>query len=129
MLDGNVSAAALGLVDVIAPLRDGSLSAIGIAARRRFGLLPDTPVLDEGGIPLSAFVRCGVGVPAGTPADIIDRINHDLAQAMQAPDIRERLAALGLEPATSTPQEFADIIREDTKRIQRLVRAGKISAD
>jgi tripartite-type tricarboxylate transporter receptor subunit TctC len=71
VLDGNVSAAALGLSAVIGDLRGGNLSAIGIAARRRFGLLPDTPVLDEGGIPLSAFIRRGIAVPAGTPPDVI----------------------------------------------------------
>ncbi len=71
VLDGNVSAAALGLSEVIGDLQDGSLSAIGIAARRRFGLLPDTPVLDEGGIPLSAFIRRGIGVPAGTSPDVV----------------------------------------------------------
>jgi tripartite-type tricarboxylate transporter receptor subunit TctC len=68
---GNVSAAALGLSEVIGDLRDGSLSAIGIAGRRRFGLLPDTPVLDEGGIPLSAFIRRGIAVPAATPAEAV----------------------------------------------------------
>ncbi len=80
VLDRNVSAAALGLADAIGPLRDGSLGAIGIAARRRFGLLPDTPVLDEGGIPLSAFVRCGVAAPAGTPEDV----NAPLIEALKA---------------------------------------------
>jgi tripartite-type tricarboxylate transporter receptor subunit TctC len=69
VLARNVSAAALGLSEAIGPLRDGSLSAIGIAARRRFGLLPDAPVLDESGIPLSAFIRRGIGVPAGTPPE------------------------------------------------------------
>ncbi|HYZ20704.1 MAG TPA: tripartite tricarboxylate transporter substrate-binding protein [Rhodopila sp.] len=68
VLAGNVSAAALGLSRAIGEIRDGDLHAIGIAARRRFGLLPDTPVLDEGGIPLSAFIRRGLAVPAGTPA-------------------------------------------------------------
>jgi len=70
VLAGNVSAAALGLADVIDSLREGKLAAIGIAARRRFGLLPDTPVLNEAGIPLAAFIRRGVAVPVGTPADL-----------------------------------------------------------
>lgn len=95
VLDGNVSAAALGLVDVIAPLRDGTLSAIGIAARRRFGLLPDTPVLDEGGIPLSAFVRCGVAVPAGTPADITEPLIAALKAAASDDAFREQAETNG----------------------------------
>jgi tripartite-type tricarboxylate transporter receptor subunit TctC len=70
VLAGNVSAAALGLSEVIGDIKDGNLSAIGIAAGGRFGRLPDTPVLDEGGIPLAAFISRGIGVPAGTPVDL-----------------------------------------------------------
>jgi tripartite-type tricarboxylate transporter receptor subunit TctC len=70
VLAGNVSAAALGLSDVIDGLRDGRLAGIGIASRRRFGLLPDTPVLNEAGIPLSAFIGRGIAVPIGLPTEL-----------------------------------------------------------
>lgn len=80
VLAANVSAAALGLSDVIEGLRDGKLTAIGIAARRRFGVLPDTPVLNEAGVPLAAFIRRGIAVPSGTPAAFADV----LAAGMQA---------------------------------------------
>jgi tripartite-type tricarboxylate transporter receptor subunit TctC len=80
VLAANVSAAALGLSEAIGEIRNGNLSAIGIAARRRFGLLPDTPSLDEGGIPLAAFIRRGVAVPVGTPPELIAQ----LAGAMRA---------------------------------------------
>jgi tripartite-type tricarboxylate transporter receptor subunit TctC len=86
VLAGNVSAAALGLSNVIGDIRDGNLTAIGIAARRRFGLLPDTPILDEGGIPLAAFIRRGLAVPVGTPPDLI----APLAEAMRAVTADER---------------------------------------
>ena len=81
VLAGNVSAAALGLSEVIDGVRDGTLSALGIAARRRFGLLPDTPVLDEAGIPLSAFIRRGVAVAAGTPPEMMQML-ADVARAV-----------------------------------------------
>jgi tripartite-type tricarboxylate transporter receptor subunit TctC len=80
VLAGNVSAAALGLSTVIGDIRDGTLTAIGIAAKRRFGLLPDAPILDEAGIPLAAFIRRGIAVPAGTPGDIV----ATLADAVRA---------------------------------------------
>lgn len=80
VLSANVSAAALGLSDVIDAVRDGRLAAIGIAARRRFGQLPDTPILTEAGIPLAAFIRRGVAVPVGTPSELADT----LAAAMRA---------------------------------------------
>nr|WP_294517928.1 tripartite tricarboxylate transporter substrate-binding protein [uncultured Rhodopila sp.] len=80
VLAGNVSAAALGLSTVIGDVRDGNLTAIGIAAKRRFGLLPDAPILDEAGIPLAAFIRRGIAVPAATPGDIV----ATLADAVRA---------------------------------------------
>ena len=80
VLAGNVSAAALGLSAVIGDVRDGNLTAIGIAAKRRFGLLPDAPILDEAGIPLAAFIRRGIAVPADTPEDIV----ATLADAVRA---------------------------------------------
>lgn len=70
VLAGNVSAAALALPATIGAIRDGNLTAIGIAAHRRFGVLPDAPVLDEAGIPLSAFIRRGLAVPAGTTPEL-----------------------------------------------------------
>ena len=127
---GQISMVFTTPASVHALLQAGKLKALAVAGDRRISGYPEIPAASESG--LGAFddrIWFGVSVPAGTPADIIDRINHDLAQAMQAPDIRERLAALGLEPATSTPQEFADIIREDTERMQTLIRAGKISAN
>lgn len=77
---GNVSAAALGLSDVIAQLRDGRLHGIGLASRNRFGMLPDMPVLQEAGVPLSASIRRGLAVPTG----LGDALTEPLVGAMQA---------------------------------------------
>jgi tripartite-type tricarboxylate transporter receptor subunit TctC len=91
VLAGNVSAAALGLSTVIGDVRDGSLTAIGIAAKRRFGLLPDAPILDEAGIPLAAFIRRGIAVPAGTPGDIVATL-ADAVRAVAEDDAFSRQA-------------------------------------
>jgi tripartite-type tricarboxylate transporter receptor subunit TctC len=91
LVAGNVSAAALGLSEVIGPVLDGTLSALGIAAHSRFGLLPDTPVLDEAGIPLRAFIRRGVGVPVDTPQPVVDRLVAAL-QAVAADDAFQQQA-------------------------------------
>jgi tripartite-type tricarboxylate transporter receptor subunit TctC len=95
LLDGNVSAAALGLSEAIDALRDGALSAIGITARRRFGLLPDTPVLDEGGFPLSAFIRRGIAVPVGTPLDVTAPLAEAIRAAAEDSAFNEKAEANG----------------------------------
>jgi tripartite-type tricarboxylate transporter receptor subunit TctC len=95
VLDGNVSAAALGLSTAIGDLRDGHLTALGIAARRRFGPLPDTPVLDEGGIPLSAFITRGIGVPVRTPPDAVASLVDAIRAAAQDGPFGEQAEASG----------------------------------
>ena len=70
LLGGNVTAAALGLSDTIRALRDEKLVGLGIAARKRAGILPDMPVLSEAGVPLAAWIRRGLAVPADTPREI-----------------------------------------------------------
>ncbi len=95
VLAGNVSAAALGLSDVIDGIHDGNLSAIGLAARRRFGVLPDTPVLNEAGIPLAAFIGRGIGVPVGTPDDVVGRLETAMRAVAEDEDFRDQAEARG----------------------------------
>jgi putative tricarboxylic transport membrane protein len=95
VLAGNVSAAALGLSSVIGDVRDGNLTAIGIAAKRRFGLLPDAPILDEAGIPLSAFIRRGIAVPAGTPGDLVAMLADSVRAVTEDEAFRQQAEASG----------------------------------
>ena len=78
VMAGNVSAAALGLSDVIDALRDTKLVGLGIAARNRFGVLPDLPVLQEAGVNLSATIRRGLAAPVGLPDDMATRLTAAL---------------------------------------------------
>jgi tripartite-type tricarboxylate transporter receptor subunit TctC len=88
VLSGNVSAAVLGLSDVIAALRDGRLHGIGLASRNRFGMLPDMPVLSEAGVPLSAHIRRGLAAPAGLPEDVAQRLAGVLKSVTEDPGFR-----------------------------------------
>ena len=74
VLAGNVSAAALGLSDVIDALRDGKLVGLGLAARNRFGVLPDLPILQEAGVNLSATIRRGLATPAWIGDEMAGRL-------------------------------------------------------
>jgi tripartite-type tricarboxylate transporter receptor subunit TctC len=113
VLASNVSAAALGLSEAIDDLRDGNLTALGVTARRRFGLLPDTPVLDEAGIPLSAFIRRGIAVPASTPPDLIAALTAAIRAAAQDEAFTEPAPAKGYHAAwTEGPDWLADMQTE-----------------
>lgn len=120
VLAGNVSAAALGLSETIGDLRDGNLTAIGIAARRRFGLLPDTPVLDEGGIPLSAFIRRGIGVPAGTPAELAAVMTDAIRAAAKDEAFREQAEANGYYATWAESADWLAQIQTEQEALAKL---------
>jgi tripartite-type tricarboxylate transporter receptor subunit TctC len=119
-LDGNVSVAALGLSAVIGDVRDGNLSAIGIAARRRFGLLPNTPVLDEGGIPLSAFIRRGFAVPVGTRPDMIVSLVDAFRAAAQDSAFGEQAEANGYYAAWAEGADWLAQMRTEQTALTKL---------
>jgi len=68
----------------------------------------------------------GVVAPAATPATIIDRLNHEVRAALEVPEIRSRALDAGTEPFTNAPQEFAAMIREETKKWADVIKAGGI---
>lgn len=88
VLAGNVSAAALGLSDVIDSLRGEKLVGLGLAARNRFGVLPDMPVLQEAGVNLAATIRRGLAVPAGMSSELTGRLTAALSGIATDPDFK-----------------------------------------
>jgi tripartite-type tricarboxylate transporter receptor subunit TctC len=107
--------------NVIAPamgsLQSGSLRAIATAGPTRSGLFPEVPTVDESGLPgFEAVLHYGLLAPAGTPKDIIARLNKELRVLVAAADVRERIAAEGGDPLPSSPEQYAaDIDREEAK--------------
>jgi tripartite-type tricarboxylate transporter receptor subunit TctC len=120
VLAGNVSAAALGLSDVIEGLRDGKLSALGIAARRRFGVLPDTPVLNEAGIPLAAFIRRGIAVPAATPAALTDLLTEALRAVTADEAFRTQAETNGYQVAWTDGPAWLVQLQEEQAALAKL---------
>ena len=120
MLAGNVSAAALGLSEAIGDVRDGNLTAIGIAARRRFGLLPDAPILDEGGIPLAAFIRRGIAVPAGTPQDLIGALVNAMRAVVQDDAFRDQAEANGYYASWSDGPDWLKGMQAEQAELEQL---------
>src|SRR5258708_757095 len=110
-----------GGLNVIAPamgsLQSGSLRAIAVAGPTRSSLFPEVPTVDESGLPgFEAVLHYGLLAPAGTPKEIIARLNMELRALVAAPDVRERIAAEGGDPLPSSPEQYAaDIDREEAK--------------
>ncbi|HZM34784.1 MAG TPA: tripartite tricarboxylate transporter substrate binding protein [Burkholderiales bacterium] len=119
-----------GVVDVpsaIANVKAGKLRALAVTSKTRIAAAPEVPTFEEAGVRgYEAVGWFGSVAPAGTPKAIIDRLNAETRAALALPDVRERAIASGTEPATTTPEEFAAYIREETKKWGEVVKAGNI---
>ena len=110
-------------------VREGKLVALGVSTAKRSSALPNVPTIAEGGLPGFDYnLWIGMFAPAGTPPEIVDRINADVARVLQTPDARERLAALGAEPMVMTPAEFRKFMRDEMDDSAKVVKAAGIKA-
>jgi tripartite-type tricarboxylate transporter receptor subunit TctC len=121
----------LGVVDVpsaISAVKAGRLRALAVTSKRRIEAAPDVPTFEEAGVPgYEAIGWFGVVAPAGTPRPVIDRLNAEIRAALADPQIRSRTIAAGTEPLTDSPEEFAALIREETKKWAEVIEAGHIT--
>ena len=111
-------------------IRDGRLLALGVSSRERVSALPDVPTTTEAGYPNSDYVLwVGVFAPAKTPRPIVDRLHQETMKAFQSPGLRERLAALDVEPMNMTPTEFDAFIEREIVAQGALARAAGLKAN
>ena len=104
-----------GPVGVVLPnIREGKLTALAVSATKRSAALPDVPTTHEAGYPNSAYpIWYGLFVPAKTPQAIVDKLHSETGKALQAPKLRERLAALGVDPMVMTRKEFDALVQQE----------------
>ena len=120
----------IGAVNSLLPhVKDGKLRLLAGAGGKRFAAFPDLPAIAETVPGVALDVWLGVFIPAGVPKDIVTKVNADIAQVLQMPDVRANLAAQGIEPTTSTPEALAQIIRDDHARWGKVIRDANIKAD
>ena len=110
-------------------VRSGRLRAFGITTERRSPAMPDVPAIAEFVPGYSVSGWNGMWAPAGTPREIVARLNQALARILKQPDIQEKLRADGREPAHSTPEEFARVIARDIAQWSKVVKNGNIKID
>jgi tripartite-type tricarboxylate transporter receptor subunit TctC len=120
VLAGNVSAAALGLSDVIDALRDGKLHGVGLAARNRFGMLPDMPVLKEAGVPLAAAIRHGLAAPAGLSPEVAERFTSVLKAIVADPEFRAKADAAGFVPVWTDGAAWTALMETERSDLARI---------
>ncbi len=130
LLGGQVQLMFSTMPPALPHVKDGKLRALAVTSAKRSPAAPDLPTVDEIALPgFEANTWHGVVVPAGTPSDIVGRLNRDIVAILHQPDVVERLSAQGAEPVGSTPEEFAAYIRSETVKWAKVVRESGAKAD
>jgi len=130
LLAGRTQMTITGFPAVAGHMKSGKLRVLATAGGRRSPLQPDIPTIAESGVPgyeMDSWL--GILAPAGTPRPVIERLNADFDRALRVPQVREKLAAQGMDVTGGTPQEFAAVIRADFEKWSRVVKAAGIKAD
>jgi len=121
---GTMSAASTSYVN------DGKMRGLAVLDGKRVKTIPQVPTSAEAGLPqLLAINWYVLMAPAGTPRDIIDRLNAEVSKVMQLPETRERLLAVGGEPATGTPEQAAEFLRTEFTRWGKVIKDAGIRAE
>lgn len=111
-------------------IQSGRIRALAVTTDKRAPLLPNVPTLDEQGLKgFDATTITGLLAPAGTPKEVIDRVHAAVVKVTSQQAIRDRFAALGATTLGNSPAEFADYIRQDYAKWQKVVAAANIRSD
>jgi tripartite-type tricarboxylate transporter receptor subunit TctC len=127
VIGGHVDSMFISAAGAIPQIKAGKARVLAVASARRAHALPDTPTFAEAGFPqVLVDTRYGLLAAGATPAATINRLQSAIARVLSAPDVRERYTALGLDPAASTPQEYAAFLRDEVARWRKVVIAAKL---
>ena len=108
----------------------GKLRALAVTGAQRSPAAPELPTVAEAGVPgYQASNWYGIAAPAKTPRAIIARLNQEFSRILAAPDVREKLLGVGMEPATNTPEQFADFMKSEIGKWARVVKIAGIRVD
>jgi len=110
-------------------VREGKLVALGVSTAKRSGALPNVPTIAEAALPGFDYnLWVGLFAPAGTPPEVVDKINRDIGRVLQMPDVKERLASLGAEAMPMSPAEFRKFVQTELEDSAKVIKAAGIKA-
>ena len=127
LIGGQVALIFATAPSVAAHIKSGRLRLLATCGEKRSLSYPDTPTMIESGFPKVVVTGWwGLVAPAGTPPDIVQKVQRDTARVLQLPEQRERLIAVGAEPAGTTPEQFGAFLRNEMEKWERVAKAGGI---
>ena len=113
----------------LGPIKGGKARGLAVSTAQRSAAFPGVPTALEQGVDYVVTNWFGFAFPKGTPKEAIKALRDDVVRALAAPEVREKLAAQGAEPLNFTPEEFAQFLKEDTRRWTGVIRASGIRVE
>lgn len=130
VISGQVQIYVSSVPSVLQQIRTGKLRALAVTSAKRVDDLPQTPTVGESGYKgFDAITWFGFLAPAGTPRDVVVRLNAEFNKALMAPDLRKRLGDEGADPLGGTPEQFAELIRSDIVAWGKTVKDSGVHLD
>jgi tripartite-type tricarboxylate transporter receptor subunit TctC len=130
LLAGRIQVWAGAANSLLPHIRAEKLRVLGTTAGQRFSVLPDTPTIAEAGLPgYSLYPWLGMFVPAKTPPAIVAQINAEIARILNSAEVKSKLVPQGMDIATGSPGELAQVIREDYERWGKLIRDAGVKPE
>jgi tripartite-type tricarboxylate transporter receptor subunit TctC len=130
LMGGNVSVGFLSLTSAIPHLRSGKLKVLAVTSKQRSRAAPDIPTMAEVGMSEIEIANSWFGIlaPARTPAPLLSKLGAEIVKVVQSADVHDKFLAQGLVPASSTPEEFAALLRADRARWAKIIAQAGIRA-
>jgi tripartite-type tricarboxylate transporter receptor subunit TctC len=129
LANGNVAMLVDSLASALPNIKNGLARPLALNAPKRSVLLPEIPTFAEAGMPeFDLYTWFGMFAPAGTPREIVARLQHEVVAGLKAPDLLERFEANGAEPVGSTPEQFVERIRSDAVKWGEVIRTANVRA-
>ena len=130
LVGGQITLYSSSLPPALPQIKGGKIKALGVTGATRLAALPDVPTLAESGVAgYEALNWYGVMVPAGTPKEIVARLNTDMLKVLKLPDVVQRLAGEGGEIVANTPDEFAAMLRREKSKWAKVVKDAAVKVD
>jgi tripartite-type tricarboxylate transporter receptor subunit TctC len=129
LVGGQVQVSVQSLPSSISFIKSGKLKVQGVVNEKRVAALPDVPTIGETLKGFGSTPWYGLFAPAGTPKPVVAQLQAAVAKVLEAPETRDKLAAVGCEPFKSTPEQFAALIRDDLPRWAKIVKDSGATVD
>jgi tripartite-type tricarboxylate transporter receptor subunit TctC len=125
MMGGEVDTVVMPVTTAAPQIRNGKVRALAVLTDKRIPTLPDVPTAVEAGVKgFTMPLWYGMFAPAATPRSILGRLNKELVRALQAPDVKEKLAALGVDPWPGSGEELGQLLKQDIERYGTIVKSA-----